>query len=130
MPTIRNSPYSAMHTHNPDGVSALVRSLKEMFPGERFLFVTGVLKDKDYSSMIEMTLPLGKKYYTVTPDSPRALRSEELREYLKSVGAEAEAFDSIEEAGERAWSQRDYKTVAFGSLYYIGNLRTVLKKHL
>lgn len=116
--------------HNPDGVSALVRSLKEMFPGERFLFVTGVLKDKDYSSMIEMTLPLGEKYYTVTPDSPRALHSEELREYLKSVGAEAEAFDSIEEAGKKAWSQRDYKTVAFGSLYYIGNLRTVLKKYL
>lgn len=123
--------------HNPNGVEALTESLRALFPGEKFVFVAGVLKDKDYPAMFRMTDPLALRYFTVTPDSPRALPAEELREFLRGRGMEAESFDSVEEAARAAWNlapeasesgiSEPPKVIAFGSLYYIGELRKIIR---
>lgn len=122
----KEPPFLIDGAHNADGVAALVESLKDLFPGEKFRFVTGVLKDKDYPAMMRLTEDIAVEYYTVTPDSPRALSAEDLRDFLKKDGQTARSFNSLKEAAEEAWHSEDMKTVAFGSLYYIGALRSIL----
>ena len=105
--------------HNPQGVSALSRSLKALYPKEKFTFVVGVLADKDYGHMMEEMLPLAKEFVTVTVESNRALQGEELARYLMERGAKAYAASSIEDAFLR---EQTGKTVVFGSLYFVGDV--------
>ena len=105
--------------HNPQGVSALNRSLKALYPKEKFTFVVGVLADKDYGHMMEEMLPLAKEFVTVTVESNRALQGEELARYLRERGAKAYAASSIEDAFLR---EQTGKTVVFGSLYFVGDV--------
>ena len=59
--------------HNPQCMGALRRSLEELYPNRKIFFLTGVLSDKDYPSMLGELLPLSKQFVTITPDSDRAL---------------------------------------------------------
>lgn len=117
--------------HNGHGVKALVRSLRELYPGEKFHFIMGVLADKDYEQMADLILPLAVDVTAVTPESSRALQGERLAEYINSRGVAAENHEkfsevfapfldngTVEAAGE--------KTIAFGSLYFIGEIRKYL----
>lgn len=114
--------------HNGNGVEALAKSLKEQFPGEKFHFIMGVLADKDYPSMAESILPLAEKVTAVTPKSVRALEGEQLAEYIRGFGVEAENKENLEEVFHAFFTnqrkeKRHNRTVAFGSLYFIGEIR-------
>lgn len=114
--------------HNIEGVNALVNSLIRKWPDKKFRFVVGILRDKSYSQIINLVLPLSKKFYTVTVPSPRALPAKELSSALMEIGAESEAFDSIENALASAISDSSSDDIicAFGSLYYVGILRDII----
>ena len=116
MELISQEPYLLIDgAHNGHGVHALAESLKELYPDEKFHFIMGVLADKDYKQMVKEILPLT----TVTPDSGRALQGETLAEYIRSFGIFAENTEQMQEA----FLQIRDKTVAFGSLYFIGEIR-------
>ena len=55
--------------HNPQCMGALRRALEELYPNRKILFMTGVLSDKDYPSMLGELLPLSKGFVTITPES-------------------------------------------------------------
>ena len=112
--------------HNPQGVKALADSLQELFPGETFTFVVGVLADKDYEEMMEEMLPLAQRFYTVTVANDRALQGKHLVEYFKQAGIAASYCESIEEALTRAF-HTNTKVVAFGSLYFIGAIEEYIR---
>ncbi len=59
--------------HNPQGGTALMESLRALFPGKKFRFLMGVLADKDYLSGLEAALPLAERFYAVRPPIDRAL---------------------------------------------------------
>lgn len=112
--------------HNSNGVDALKRSLEALFPGERFHFVMGVMADKDYETMIEDLLPLAIDFKTVTVESERALQGEKLAECIRKKGVPAASSASIEEV--LPTEENSEKTIAFGSLYFIGELEAVYEK--
>ncbi len=116
--------------HNPQCAQALVRSLDLILPGEKLLFLTGVLADKDYESIMATILPYAARFVCVTPDSPRALRGEDLKAYLESKGARAIVCGSIEEGVQEALTLAGHELpiVAFGSLYLAGAVRTLFPK--
>lgn len=132
METICKEPYLLIDgAHNSDGVAALAKSLREMFPGEKFHFIMGVLADKDYRKMAEFMLPLAQKVTAVTPKSERALAAEDLAQYFRKHGIPAESRTDLKEALQpflekpvRAGTNE--RTVAFGSLYFIGEIRDIL----
>ena len=107
--------------HNSNGVDALRESLMQMYPGEKFCFFMGVMADKDYDAMIREILPLAEEFYTVTPDSDRALQASHLADFIRKEGVEATEFSGVDEI--RKHLKRDTKNVAFGSLYFIGELK-------
>ena len=120
MELISKEPYLLIDgAHNGHGVHALAESLKELYPDEKFHFIMGVLADKDYKQMVKEILPLAESVTTVTPDSGRALQGETLAEYIRSYGVFAENTEQMQEA----FVQIRDKTVAFGSLYFIGEIR-------
>ncbi len=113
--------------HNPQGASALVESLAELFPGKKINFVVGVLADKDYSSSIEIVMPLAKRFYTVTPPNYRALSAEELAAEIRKHGdVPVETFKDINAALKRAMyaTPGDEILCIFGSLYQVGDVRS------
>ncbi len=132
METICKEPYLLIDgAHNSDGVAALAKSLCEMFPGEKFHFIMGVLADKDYRKMAEFMLPLAQKVTAVTPKSERALAAEDLAQYFRKHGIPAESRTDLREAlqpflGKPVRAGTNERTVAFGSLYFIGEIRDIL----
>ena len=114
--------------HNPQCMEALAQSLGGMFPGKRLIFLTGVLADKDYPAMMGELLPLAREFFTLTPDSPRALPARELAAYLETRGAKASPCGSVQEGLDRALAaagEEDAVCVC-GSLYMMGEVRRQL----
>jgi len=119
--------------HNPQCAQALAGLLADYLPGRRLTILMGVLADKDWRSMAEAVRPFAGRFLCATPDSPRALDGGELAAYIREdLGMEAQSFASVEDALRSALSAGD--TVAFGSLYMAGHIRTAFpelyRRHL
>ena len=84
--------------HNAEGISAAVRSIKRYFGDEKVYVLSGVLKDKDYHAIAKDISSIASHAFTMTPDNPRALASEEYAEVLAQNGVSALAYGSIESA--------------------------------
>lgn len=111
--------------HNPQCAQALADGLRALLPGRRFVFLAGVLADKDYPAVMNTMLPLAQEFICLTPDSERALPAGELAGYLRSLGAQAVACENVR-SGVRAALQaagNDGCIAAFGSLYLAGSVR-------
>jgi len=134
--------------HNSHGVWALRESLIELYPNEKFHFIMGVMADKDYEEMIDALLPLAIDFVTVTPESSRALQSKDLAECINRKGIPARYAEDMEEVirpllpvGDVTTAAKQdkechiyltgasHKTVAFGSLYFIGAIEAMLEKN-
>ena len=109
--------------HNSNGIHALCTSLEELYPEEKFHFVMGVMADKDYEKMIGELLPIAMDFVTVTPESARALQGETLAEDIRKQGVPAHAITKVAEIPELLTPKE--KTIALGSLYFIGELKSV-----
>jgi dihydrofolate synthase/folylpolyglutamate synthase len=107
--------------HNCNGIAALADSLKIMYPGEKFHFVMAVMADKDYEKMIEILLPLALDFVTVTAESERALQAKDLASAVQKKGVPARSISSVKEV--LSLPVKGEKTIALGSLYFIGELK-------
>lgn len=114
--------------HNPQCMAAVRQTLEELYPGEKILFLVGVLADKDYATMLGEILPLAKAFVTITPDSPRALPARELAQYLCREGVAAHPCETTAQGVERVLALADPEDVVCicGSLYMIGEVRHLL----
>ncbi|CDF58505.1 bifunctional folylpolyglutamate synthase/dihydrofolate synthase [Thermobrachium celere] len=129
---INKDPYIVLDGgHNIQGIKELKNGIKEYFGGKKVKIVFGVLKDKDYISMVDELIEVCNDFITVTPVSPRALDAEELKEFIKNKGKNAKAFNDIDNAIEHVLNDKDCDVVVFcGSLYMIGKIRSKLKHML
>ena len=124
--------------HNSNGVTALAKGLKALYPEEKFHFIMGVMADKDYEEMIEVLLPLAIDFITVTPEHSRALQSEDLAECIQKKGIPARFAENMETVIRPLLPKADVtdislkeneKTIAFGSLYFIGQIEAMLTEN-
>lgn len=118
--------------HNPNGVEALVDTICAYFPDQKINFVMGVMKDKDYHTMLRLIAPYAARFITELPDAHRALRPEalksEIREYFDGP---VETADSVTAAVKRAMEiakGTDAITICFGSLYQVAEIRRFFRK--
>ena len=114
--------------HNRQCAEAVAVALKEYFPGKNIYFIMGVLADKDYASMLAVLAPLGGRFYTVTPDSPRALSAAALARELSVYGKPTDVCQSVAEAVAKALRSagRDDVVCSVGSLYMTGEIRSAV----
>ncbi|MCI9157125.1 MAG: bifunctional folylpolyglutamate synthase/dihydrofolate synthase [Lawsonibacter sp.] len=114
--------------HNPQCMEALGKALRALYPEKKLIFLTGVLADKDYPAMMGGILPLAKEFYTITPDSPRAMPAQELAGYLEERGVRAAPCGTVQDGLDQALAAAGPKDVVCvtGSLYMIGEVRHLL----
>ena len=115
--------------HNPQCMEALAKALGALYPEKKLIFLTGVLADKDWRAMMGELLPLAKEFYTITPDSPRAMPAGELADYLEKQGIQATPCKTVWDGLDQALAASGPQDVicACGSLYLIGEVRHILE---
>lgn len=117
--------------HNPEGIAAAVKSIKEYFPDRRVYALSGVMKDKDYGKIAADLSTVASRAFTVTPDNPRALGAEEYAEVLSKHGIDAVPFETLEGALKAAVEAAERDGVplfCLGSLYMYSELMDVFEK--
>ena len=89
--------------HNPNGVEALVDTIRAYFPDQKINFVMGVMKDKDYHTMLRLIAPYAARFITELPDAHRALQPKELKSEIRAYfDGPVETADSVTAAVQRA----------------------------
>lgn len=118
--------------HNPQCAAALVNSRDEFAAGRKIVYLVGILKDKDYNTMLDELLDGAQEFFCLTPHSPRALAAEELAAVIRAKGAPAQAFDNERDAVFAALKAagNDGVVICFGSLYMAGEVRRVFHMQL
>ncbi len=106
--------------HNAQGIDVAVAAVRRYF-GERKVYVlTGVLKDKDYTTIARRLAEIASRAFVLTPDNPRALDGEEYAALLSSFGVPAAVYPSAAEAYRAAASisaADNTPLICLGSLY-------------
>lgn len=113
--------------HNPDGAEALAEIMKK-YSG-RITAIIGVMRDKDYETVLKQTLPYCRAAVAVTVENmPRSLAGEKLAaaasKYCPCVTAEN--YDAAIEKSRL--SAGNDPVFVFGSLYLASGIREKLKK--
>jgi dihydrofolate synthase/folylpolyglutamate synthase len=116
--------------HNPAGARALKQSLTTYFPEEKFVFLFGVFRDKDYAGILEEMLPLAKEVYTVKAAGERGLPAETLADFLRQNKTVCRQQIVVKNGGtvENALRQMlqehpKEKIIVFGSLSILSSVR-------
>ena len=114
--------------HNPQCVDALMDSLAALYGDKKLIFLTGVLRDKDWQQMLRRALPLAKAFVVITPPSARALDENELAAWLNAQGVQAVPAKDTDDGVHRALelAGEDDAICSWGSLYFTGEVRRVL----
>lgn len=118
--------------HNPEGITSAVESISHYFKQERVAVLSGVLSDKDYRFIAKKLSEVADVAYTITPDNPRALSGSEYAGILASHGVAATAYDSIDNAIEKAISDARVSgkpLVCLGSLYTYADVVKAIERH-
>lgn len=119
--------------HNPDGIRRLRESVNQMFGAVPICYVCGVLADKDYEKEIEILFGRASNVFTVTPPSPRAMKSTDLKAAIKKRFSQLkviafEGNDDIEKAMEAAISQNN-PVVVCGTLTILARVKEWMKRN-
>lgn len=117
--------------HNIQGIKMLKDNLNKYFNYKNLYLILGILADKEVEEMVKVITPLAKKVFAVTPHSDRAELAEDLKEEILKYNPNCEAYNEYEKAYENAISEanEDDLILASGSLYMIGDMRKIIRKH-
>lgn len=123
----RNPTFLIDGAHNLQGITHLAKAIK-LFKYNKLILGIGILKDKDYSSMVELLAPLADKVVVTEVRMPRKLDAEilgnELEKFVAEVYVEKDIKKAIDKCIELA--NEDDLIVFGGSLYLIGEVRTLV----
>jgi len=116
--------------HNIDGIEAFSKAVKEYFKDNKVILFFGMLKDKNPDDVLNYLVPLCKEIYTLTPNNPRAMKASDLAELIKNnYDINVTSLDNYEDILKIVKNADESEYIAFvGSLYMIGEVRTLLKK--
>lgn len=117
--------------HNEDAARKLADSIEFYFTNKRIIYIMGMLKDKDYSRVVEITHKYASQIITVTPpNNKRALPAYELAMAVKEFCPSVTAVDSVEEAVEVAYllAEKGDVIISFGSLSFAGKITEIVRE--
>jgi folylpolyglutamate synthase/dihydrofolate synthase len=112
--------------HNGHGIAAACDGFRTLFPGQKLVFLVGVMADKDVRSMMTQLAEFAAAFVAVTPHNDRALDAELLAELLRSLGKPVTACGSIDEGVREALrlaKELNAPLAALGSLYFSADVR-------
>ncbi|CEP82000.1 folylpolyglutamate synthase/dihydrofolate synthase family protein [Paraclostridium sordellii] len=115
--------------HNEEGAESLAKSIDKYFKGKNKILLIGMLEDKDINSVLDILIPRFNSVITTTPDNPRAIDAIKLKEKVEKYNIEVICKEDINDAVKYVIenSKEDDVIISAGSLYMIGNVRTIMK---
>ena len=129
---LREKPYFVIDgAHNEPAAKKLVQSVSAYFSNKRIIYIMGMLKDKEYEKVAEITYPYADQIITVTPpENKRALSAMDLAAAVSAYHPRVTTAGSVEEAVEMAYLLAGKVDVilCFGSLSFLGRVRDILGK--
>lgn len=115
--------------HNPQKISALIRSLTQAFPGEKMDFLVAFKKGKDFSGMIDEIIPLANRIFLTNfkMDNKNlqivSENSQNISKYLENKSFKNwEMIDDSGVAFEKAASRKPKILVVTGSFYLLSKI--------
>ena len=126
--------------HNPDAARRLRETLDKEYRDTKFVYIMGVLGDKDFAEVIKTMADRAEYIITITPPNPRALEAIKLKEAVEVYNENVCCVDNIEEALKKALCklgeihnskgfENDVAILAFGSLSYLSEFKNVCKEY-
>jgi dihydrofolate synthase/folylpolyglutamate synthase len=116
-------PIIADGAHNIDSVNKVAVTLAEVFPGRRWVFIFGTLKDKDADGMIKALNPRATRWImTQQQDNPRAVPAEQLLALAQARNAKAVALPNLTDAIDAILNGNDPVCIV-GSVALVGEAR-------
>jgi dihydrofolate synthase/folylpolyglutamate synthase len=115
--------------HNPAGALVLKEALEKAFRYQRLILLIGVLKDKDFESMLHLLTPLADHIILTRPNNDRSASPSSLKRVLGKNGKRAEIIEDLKEAIEKGLSitgEKDLLCIT-GSLYTVGEARAYFR---
>ncbi len=129
---LREKPYFVIDgAHNEPAAKKLVQSVSAYFSNKRIIYIMGMLKDKEYEKVAEITYPYADQIITVTPpENKRALFAMDLAVAVSTYHPRVTTAGSVEEAVEMAYllAGKDDVILCFGSLSFLGKVKGILGK--
>ncbi|MGE5443151.1 MAG: bifunctional folylpolyglutamate synthase/dihydrofolate synthase [Ignavibacteriales bacterium] len=116
-----NPPFILDGAHNPGGAQALRESLQKMFPGEKFVFLIGMLGDKDHEGYMSEISRVAERVVITDVPSERGIRAEELAR-IAAKFLEVEVIKDFREAFCKV-EALSFPVCITGSLYLIGAIK-------
>lgn len=120
---LRTNPLTIADTgHNLDGIKAIVAQMREM-DFRQLHFVLGMVSDKDHDAVLQL-LPKGAKYYFCTPDIPRGLDAEKLKEKAEPFELNGMTYSSVTHALASAVNNAHSEDMVFvgGSTFVVAEV--------
>ncbi|WP_300410695.1 folylpolyglutamate synthase/dihydrofolate synthase family protein [Lagierella sp.] len=104
-------------SHNPQAVESLSSTLMRDFPEDKFVFIVGFYKDKDYNKLLELTSKLAICYITCDTGAERSLPSKEAFAEAKKYSNKVYDMKTVKGAIDFALAEFKEETIViFGSL--------------
>lgn len=118
--------------HNIDGITAFTNNIKMYFADKKVVLFYGMLSDKQVDESLDLLTSIAKKIYTLTPEDDRAVPAQEMAKHIKDkYNIDATALDDFADIAKYLdLSQKDEVYAFTGSLYMIGEARTVINNFL
>jgi len=110
--------------HNPHGIHALSEFIRTHFHDKKKILVFGVMKDKDYETMLREITPEMDTVILTRPGIERALSPHDMQAYLDHAIITGNVRDAVKEA-RKAATEKDLILVT-GSFYTIGEAKTAI----
>ena len=116
--------------HNTHGAGSLKEAIKGLLNGKRIIGVIGMLEDKDVDGVLKEIAPYIDYAIATEPNSPRKLSYLDMHDKLKKYVREVEPIESITQSIHAALSiaEKQDVIIAFGSLYMIGEIRSIFRR--
>jgi dihydrofolate synthase/folylpolyglutamate synthase len=114
--------------HNIDGIEYFSKAVKDNFKDKKIVLLWGMLKDKNPEAVLSYIIPLCKEVYALTPNNPRAMKSEELAAlFNKHSDLKATPLNDYNKIIPILNNTDKENVIAFvGSLYMIGDVRKLI----
>lgn len=107
--------------HNKNGAQVL----EPYLPNGNVTAVIGMMKDKDVDGYLSIIAPHLNKIITTTPENPRSMPAEELKQLAQKYCNDVVAVDSSNEAVALAKQDENFKLVC-GSFYLAREVRNLI----
>lgn len=109
--------------HNTDGITHVIEQLQNDYPGAKYHFVLGFVKDKDTAKLLSL-FSADDTFYFTNAHIPRALPHAELKQLALEAGINGNSYDNVNEAisyAKNAASKEDIIVVC-GSFFILAEI--------